>query len=60
MTELSYQPRGLFFEDFEIGQKVVTAGRTVTEADIVTFAGLSGDFNQIHTDAAYSAAYDFG
>jgi acyl dehydratase len=50
----------LYFEDFEIGQTVVTAGRTVTEADIVTFAGLSGDFNQIHTDAAYSANYDFG
>jgi acyl dehydratase len=60
MTELTYQPRGLYFEDFEIGQKVVTAGRTVTETDIVTFAGLSGDFNQIHTDAAYSASYDFG
>jgi acyl dehydratase len=60
MTELAYQPRGLYFEDFEIGQTVVTAGRTVTEADIVTFAGLSGDFNQIHTDAAYSANYDFG
>lgn len=60
MTELTYQPRGLYFEDFTIGQKVATAGRTVTEADIVTFAGLSGDFNQIHTDAAYSANYDFG
>jgi acyl dehydratase len=60
MTELTYEPRGLYFEDFEIGQTVVTAGRTVTEADIVTFAGLSGDFNQIHTDAAYSANYDFG
>jgi acyl dehydratase len=60
MSELAYEPRGYYFEDFTIGQKVVTAGRTVTEADIVTFAGLSGDFNQIHTDAAYSAAYDFG
>jgi acyl dehydratase len=60
MTELTYQPRGLHFEDFEIGQKVITAGRTITEADIVTFAGLSGDFNQIHTDAAYSADYMFG
>ncbi len=60
MTELTYQPRGLHFEEFEIGQKMITAGRTVTEADIVTFAGLSGDFNQIHTDAAYSANYAFG
>ncbi len=60
MTKLTYQPRGLHFEEFEIGQKVITAGRTITEADIVTFAGLSGDFNQIHTDADYSANYAFG
>ncbi len=60
MTELTYQPRGLYFEDFEIGQKVITAGRTITEGDIVRFAGLSGDFNQIHTDAAYAAQDTFG
>jgi acyl dehydratase len=60
MSELTYKPHGFYFEEFEVGQKVVTAGRTVTEADIVTFAGLSGDFNQIHTDAVYSASYDFG
>lgn len=47
-------PRGLFFEDFEVGQEITTAGRTVTESDIVQFAGLSGDFNQIHVDAHYS------
>jgi acyl dehydratase len=45
----------MYFEEFEAGQKIVSAGRTVTEADIVNFAGLSGDFNQIHTDAAYSS-----
>lgn len=60
MTELTYQPRGLFYEDFEIGQTVITASRTITEADIVRFAGLSGDFNQIHTDAAYAAKDTFG
>ncbi len=60
MTEITYQPRGLYFEDFEIGQKVITAGRTLTESDIVRFAGLSGDFNQIHTDAAYAAQDTFG
>jgi len=59
MTELTYKPRGLYFEEFEIGQKLVTAGRTITESDIVRFAGLSGDFNQIHTDAAYAAAGPF-
>ena len=60
MTELVYQPKGLYFEDFEIGVKLRTAGRTITEADIVTFAGLSGDFNQIHTNAEYAASDTFG
>ncbi len=53
-------PRGLYAEDFEIGQKIATAGRTVTETDVVTFAGLSGDFNQIHTDEEYSRQAPFG
>jgi len=60
MTEISYKPRGLYFDEFEIGQVLVTAGRTVTESDIVRFAGLSGDFNQIHTDADYAAKDPFG
>lgn len=59
-TEATYQPRGLHFEEFEVGQLVVTAGRTITEADIVNFAGLSGDYNRIHTDAAYAAEDTFG
>lgn len=52
--------RGMYFEEFELGQKIKTMGRTVTETDVVTFAGLSGDFNQIHTDAAYAAGTPFG
>lgn len=52
--------RGRFFEEFNIGDKVVTVGRTITEADIVMFAGLSGDFNRIHTDAAYAEGGPFG
>ena len=44
---------GLYFEEFFVGQKVSTVGRTVTEYDINTFAGLSGDYNQIHTDAEF-------
>ena len=50
MTNTSSFQRGLYFEEFEVGQKIMTVGRTVTESDIVTFAGLSGDYNQIHTD----------
>jgi len=60
MTELAYQPRGRYFEEFVIGDRLITAARTITESDIVTFAGLSGDFNQIHTDAEYAAKDTFG
>lgn len=60
MSEQQFRPRGLYFEEFDLGQVLTTAGRTITEGDIVRFAGLSGDFNQIHTDAAYAAQGPFG
>jgi 3-hydroxybutyryl-CoA dehydratase len=53
-------PRGMYFEEFEVGQKLVTEGRTITESDIVSFAGISGDFTTIHTDAVYAASTPFG
>ena len=56
MGSLTSSPRGLYFEEFEVGLRITSPGRTVTETDIVSFAGLSGDFNQIHTDAVFSAA----
>ncbi|MBL0716144.1 MAG: MaoC family dehydratase N-terminal domain-containing protein [Desulfosarcina sp.] len=43
-----------YFEDIEIGEREETGGRTVTQADIVNFAGLSGDFNPIHINADYA------
>ncbi len=52
--------RGLYFEQFKPGLRLVTAARTITEGDIITFAGLSGDFNQIHTDAEFSKGTPFG
>lgn len=52
--------RGLYFEEFTVGHTITTAARTITESDIVTFAGLSGDYNQIHTDAEYAKATPFG
>lgn len=52
--------RGMYFEEFRVGQSVTTPGRTVTEADILAFAGLSGDFNSIHTDAVYAQTTPFG
>ncbi|MBI1793119.1 MAG: dehydratase [Chloroflexi bacterium] len=51
---------GLYFEEFNVGQKIITVGRTVAESDIMTFAGLSGDYNQIHTDAEFSKSTPFG
>jgi acyl dehydratase len=51
---------GLYYEEFQVGQKIVSVGRTVTESDIVTFAGLSGDYNQLHTDAEFSSKGNFG
>ncbi len=55
-----YRPRGRYFEEFTVGERIVTAARTVTEADVVNFAGLSGDYNPIHTDAAFAARTPFG
>ena len=60
MSELTFRPRGRYFEEFEVGQSLITAGRTITEGDIVAFAGLSGDFNQMHVDAEYAAVGEFG
>lgn len=51
---------GLFFEEFEVGQTIVSPARTITEADVVSFAALSGDWNAIHTDAVYAAEHAFG
>ncbi|MBF4695052.1 MaoC/PaaZ C-terminal domain-containing protein [Fusibacter ferrireducens] len=43
-----------YFEDMQIGDQVISVGRTITEADIVNFAGLSGDYNTLHTDAEFA------
>jgi acyl dehydratase len=51
---------GLYFEEFTVGQSVKTAGRTISEDAIFSFAGLTGDFNQIHTDAAFASKTQFG
>jgi acyl dehydratase len=50
----------MFFEEFSVGQHIISTARTVTESDVVTFAGLSGDYNQIHTDAEFSKNTPFG
>src|SRR5262245_54240175 len=50
----------LYFDDITVGAAYESPGRTVTEADIVVFAGLSGDYNVLHTDAEHMKASIFG
>jgi 3-hydroxybutyryl-CoA dehydratase len=50
----------IYFEDFHIGDRVRTPARTVTEADIVLFAALTGDWHPVHTDAEHARASVFG
>lgn len=52
--------RGLTFDQFQLGDRYISQSRTVTEADVVTFAGLSGDFNPLHTDAEFGRKTPFG
>jgi len=59
MTQ-GYQPRGKYFEDFEIGEELVTPARTITSTDIVNFACISGDFNEIHVNHEYCKTTPFG
>jgi acyl dehydratase len=49
-----------YFEEIEMGEAYESPGRTVTESDIVLFAGLSGDYNVLHTDAEFMKTSIFG
>ena len=51
---------GIYYEDLEVGSEARSPARTMTETDIVNFAGLSGDFNVIHTDAELTQKTPFG
>lgn len=51
---------GKYFEEFMVGEKIATEKRTITEADIMQFAALTGDDNRIHTDPEFSKTTPFG
>lgn len=55
-----YPFRGLYLEDFEVGKTYYSPARTITEADVTNFAGLSGDFNPLHTDEQFAKQNLFG
>ncbi|MEO8559366.1 MAG: MaoC/PaaZ C-terminal domain-containing protein [Rhodospirillales bacterium] len=51
---------GKTFGEFAVGQRFETPGRTVTESDVMIFAGLTGDYNPVHTDEGFAASTPFG
>ncbi len=51
---------GRYFEEFQVGEKLTTQERKITDGDIMSFAALSGDDNRIHTDAEFSRTGPFG
>jgi len=57
---MSDSPKGAFYEDLEVGASYTTKSRTVTEADIVNFAGVTGDFNEIHMSEEFAQKTPFG
>lgn len=60
MSPLPTTVRGMYFEEFEAGQRIVSPGRTISESDINNFAGLTGDYTQIHTDIEFSKNTPYG
>ncbi len=51
---MAYRHQGKYFEDFKVGEEFESPGRTITEADVAAYSGLTGDYNQLHTDEEYS------
>jgi len=56
----TFARKGRYFEEFGVSDSFVSAGRTITETDIVNFAGITGDYTQIHTNAEAARRGLFG
>jgi len=50
----------IHYEDCQVGDQALTPGRTITETDVVQFAGLTGDWTRIHTDEEFARATPYG
>ncbi len=51
---------GYRYEDLYVGMQFRSPGRTITDADLMAFAGLTGDFSELHTSDVYAKASQFG
>ncbi|MBI5969495.1 MAG: dehydratase [Deltaproteobacteria bacterium] len=51
---------GKYFDDFVEGEEYVTPSRTLTETDVVMFAAMSGDYNELHTSETFGKGTQFG
>jgi 3-hydroxybutyryl-CoA dehydratase len=49
-----------YLDDYSIGEKMISPAKTITEADIVNFAALTGDWHPLHTDVEYAKNTPFG
>lgn len=59
-VQMAEATRGRYLDDFTVGQTWITPARTITEADVVMFAGLTGDYNPLHTDEEFARGTQFG
>lgn len=60
MSTLTSSSDREFLEDYTVDETLVSPARTVTESDVLTFAGLTGDWHPLHTDAVYAEQSLFG
>jgi acyl dehydratase len=52
--------RGYTYADLHVGMAFRSPGRTITDADLVGFAGLTGDYSELHTSDVYAQSSQFG
>jgi acyl dehydratase len=57
---MSQEQTRLYYEDLNVGDEHLSTARTVTETDVISFAGLSGDFNNMHIDEEFAKKTVFG
>jgi len=60
MTGREYRANGVYFEDLHVGDTMASPGRTITETDLVNFCGLSGDYNELHSNEEYASRASYG